>query len=136
MRKYKILDHPADLRIQAFGDDLPEVFVNMALGMASQQIKNIEEQKAGVQYEKIAVKSDSLHSLLIDWLNEILYLGEINKKVYLSFKILNFSASKIEAEICGIPVEEKLIEIKAATYHDLEIKKAGDHWEAIIVFDI
>ena len=136
MKKYEILDHPADLKIRAFGKNLSEVFVNMALGLASQQIKDAESKKTDGQYQKIAIKSDNVQSLFIDWLNEILYQGETSQKVYLDFKVLNFSETKIEAEIAGVPVEEKLIEIKAATYHSLEIKKVDEHWVAVAIFDI
>ena len=135
-KQYEILDHPADLKIKAFGKDLPEVFINLALGLASQQLKDVESEKVIGQYQKIIIQSDNLQSLLVDWLNEILYQGEINQRVYLDFKILNFLETKIEAEMAGLRVEEKLIEIKAATYHDLEIKKADERLEAVVVFDI
>lgn len=134
--KFKVLEHTADLKIQGFGKDLPELFTNMALGVASQQIKDAESQKTDGQYQKIIVQSDDLQSLFIDWLNEILYQGETNQKVYLDFKILNFSETKIEAEIAGLPVGEKSIEIKAATYHGLEIKKDDERWVATVIFDI
>lgn len=136
MRQYEILEHIADLKIKAYGKDLPEVFVNMALGVASQQIKKAQAAPADGQYQKIIVQSGDLPSLFIDWLNEILYQGEMNQKVYLDFKVLNFSENKIEAEMAGLPIEERLIEIKAATYHEMQIKKTNNHWEATVIFDV
>ena len=135
-KKYEILDHPADLKIKAFGKDLPEVFVNMALAIASEQLpaQNQSQEPA----EEIVVGSDSLESLLVDWLSEILYRGEVNKKIYTDFEVTEFSENpyKIKAKIKGVPVESKNIDIKAVTYHELEIKKIDDHGEAIVIFDI
>ncbi len=137
MKKFEILDHPADLKIRAFGRNLPEVFVNMALAMAEQQTRNSEIKKLG-NWETAEIESTDLESLLIDWLNEILYQSEVNKKVDFDFEIIEFSEKpyKIKARIKGVPVEENNTDIKAATYHDLEIKKVGDNWEVIVIFDI
>lgn len=141
-KNYEILDHPADLKIRAFGKDLPEVFVNMARAIAGQSRLS---RKAGPAQthgkeltEEIVVESDSLDSLFVDWLSEILYRGEVNKKVYTDFEITEFSEKpyKIKAKIKGVSVESKNIDIKAVTYHKLEIKKVGDHWEGTALFDI
>ncbi len=137
-KQYEILDHTADLKIRAFGNDLPGVFVNMASAIAYEQWRG---QKSKVKSQNLLkeetnIESADLKSLFVDWLNEILYRSELNKKVYLDFEVKKFSETKIEAQMAGLKVEEKLIEIKAATYHDLEIKKVDDHWEAVVVFDI
>lgn len=138
MKEYEILEHPADLKIKAWGQDLPEVFINLAKGLASQQISDLKQDTSHRSWEEIKVESPDLESLLVDWLNEILYQGEINQKVYLDFQVLEFSQQpyKVRTKIRGRPVQTKNIEIKAATYHDLEIKKVDDHWQAVVVFDI
>jgi len=138
-KQYEILEHPADLKIRAFGKDLPEVFVNAAQAIAFQQLQ-IPNSKKQIpnEEEEIFIESDSLGSLLVDWLSEILYRGEVNKKVYTDFEVAEFSENpyKIKSKTKGVPFEQKGIDIKAVTYHELEIKKAGDHWEAVVVFDI
>jgi len=136
MKSYEILDHPADLKIRAFGKSLPEVFVNMAMAIARKQSPS--PAPAEEPGEEIVLESDDLSALLVDWLSEILYRSEINKKVYFDFEIMEFSENpyKIKARIKGAPVEAKNTDIKAVTYHDLEIKKIGDNWETIVIFDI
>lgn len=138
MKKYEILDHRADLKIKAFGRSLSEVFVNMALGVASQQTKKLEGKKVNGVWQKITIESTDLESLLVDWLNEILYQGEINQRVYFDFEVLEFSEMlyKMVVKIRGRPLDERLIEIKAATFYELEIKKNNKHWEATVIFDI
>lgn len=148
MKKFEILEHTADLKIKAWGKDLPEVFVNLAKGVASQQVDDLKQETSHQSWEEIKVESPDLSSLLIDWLNEILYQGEINQKVYLDFQVLEFSSGRqnlfwksktsfgVRAKIRGLSVQTKNIEIKAATYHDLEVKKVNDYWQAVVVFDI
>jgi len=134
---YEILNHPADLKIRAFGKNLPQLFANIAQAVAKQQKNKIDKKDKG-EWEIIQIESVDLESLLVDWLGEILYRSEVNKKVYFDFEIMEFSENpyKIKARIKGAPVEAKNTDIKAVTYHDLEIKKIGDNWEAIVIFDI
>jgi len=48
-----------------------------------------------------------------------------------------FSGNKIEAELIGQKVERFGEDIKAVTYHGLDIyQKAGGTWEATVLFDI
>lgn len=137
MKKFEILEHPADLKIKAYGKDLPEVFVNMAAAIAAQQAPDIGKL-GNLDIEEIEIESVDLKSLLVDWLSEILYRSEVNKKVYTEFDVTEFSESpcRIKAAIKGVLVENKNIDIKAVTYHDLEIKKFDGQWEAVVVFDI
>lgn len=141
--QYKILEHRADLKIKAYGKDLAELFVNAALAMASQQAMSIDRQadeksKGLKEPEEVIIESADLKSLLVDWLNEILYRSDVNAKVYFDFEIeeLNESPAKLKAKISGRPFEQKKLDIKAATYHDLDIIKKDDYYEAIIIFDI
>lgn len=145
MQKYEILEHTADLKIKSYGKTLPEVFVNMAQGLASQQLGVEDLSEAGEAdsgWEDVAVEADGLESLLVDWLNEILYRSDVSQKVYLDFGLsgggLEFSESpyKIKTKIRGVKIAQKKLEIKAATYHELEIKKTDGGWEATAIFDI
>ncbi|TSC53761.1 MAG: hypothetical protein LiPW39_93 [Parcubacteria group bacterium LiPW_39] len=138
---YEILEHTADFKMKAYGKDLPEVFVNMAKGVASQQLEINDLNEAGQtqgEWEEVAVETDDLESLLVDWLNEILYRSDANKKIYSDFEVLEFSESpyKIKTKIRGLPTTQKKLEIKAATYHELEIKKTDGGWQATVIFDI
>lgn len=132
--KYKILEHPADLKIQVFGKDLKELFSNAALGMANFQFEIKSKSEKGKR-DIVDIKSTDLKALLIDWLSELLYLSDTNNLAYIKFDIKKLTETELEAEVQGFPGEPK-DDIKAVTYHGLEIKKVGERWEAIILFDI
>jgi len=134
MKKFEILEHRADLKIKVFGRDLPELFVNTALAVAEQQ--NPAVKKPAKEWESVEINSPDLNSLLVDWLNEILSRSDLNKKVYFDFKIEELAKNHLRAKIAGQKVVQKQIDIKAATYHGLEVKKIDNHWQVIIIFDI
>lgn len=133
-KKFKILDHLADLKIRAWGKNLPEVFINMATGMLQAQKHHFSKPTRAER--EITVSSTDKHSLLIDFLSEILYLSAVNKEVYPQINITQFSETKLKAKLQAVKVNQFDLEIKAVTYGQGEVKKIKDGWEAIVIFDI
>ena len=133
--KYKILDHISDLKIKVLGESLPELFENAVFAMKECLRPEIEIPEKNTKI-KIKIKSADLFSLLVDFLSEVLYQAQVNKEVYHKVKFDKFSDTEIEAELSGEKVKRFGLEIKGVTYHNLEIKKIKNHWQAIIVFDI
>ena len=96
-----------------------------------------QELKTGIHLE-----SANLNNLLVDFLNEILARSQINKAVY-KIKSLMLKDKSLVAEIEGIKVPEFHEDVKAVTYHEVDIKKGpatGDKrqslWSTKLVIDI
>jgi len=134
-KKYEILEHKADLKIRAFGRSKEELFLNTMIAMIENMKPQIKKPLESLKKE-IKIKSVDLTSLLVDFLSEVLYLSQTNKEVYSNVKFIKFSDTELEAEIIGQKVQRFNEDIKAVTYHDLEVKKADDQWAAVILFDI
>jgi len=136
MRKFKILEHRADLKIRAFGKTKEELFLNAMLGMEAALRPKIKSQKLKVK-TKIRIESEDLTCLLVDFLSEINYLNETNREVYQKIHFEKFSDKEIEAEIFGYKVKSFGLQIKGVTFHDLDIHQREDGtWEATVLFDI
>jgi SHS2 domain-containing protein len=140
--RYEILEHTADLKIRIFGKTKEELFLNALLAMA--ELMKPELEKGMKAKREIKVKSADLPALLVDFLNEALYLSQSNKEVYNGIEFNKFfdpSADSGQAEIEGIVSGGKAVrfgeDIKAVTHHNLEVRQKDDgSWEAIILFDI
>jgi len=141
MKEFEIIDHTADIGLIAYGKNKEEVFINAAKGMfeiISGGTKNLKENF----YDKIKLEADNLEGLLFAWLNELLYIGETKLIILNKFKIKELSDFQIKAEVEGKKINPPSVkiekEIKAATYHHLEIKKDEESglWRAQIIFDI
>ena len=132
MKKYEYLEHPADLKICAYGKTLPELFINAALAMTNFlfEVKETKIQKT----KTVQMEADNLEDLLINWLAEILYLSDTNHQACVEFKIKTFDEKKIVAEVGMISAEAK-DDIKAVTYSELNINKIDEGWKAIFVCD-
>ena len=141
MKEFEIIGHTADIGLIAYGKNKEEVFINVAKGMfeiIAGGTKNLKENF----YDKIKLEADDLESLLFAWLNELLYIGETRLVILNKFQIKQLSDFQIKAEVGGMKINPPSVkikkEIKAVTYHRLEIKKDGKSglWSAQVIFDI
>jgi SHS2 domain-containing protein len=83
--------------------------------------------------------SDDVEYLLFDWLNELLFTYEVERVVLNQFEV-RIEGSSLEATCHGEPlaVERHGVahEVKAITYHGLQVASCGDGWFAEVIVDI
>ncbi len=133
MSFYERVEHTADLAIVVRGADLPELFVHAAQAL----FQMMAEPPAATDLQReITLESMDLDSLLVDWLNELIYLHEVEGETYAEFHITAFSPTALTAHAIGGATTRKIKTIKATTYHDLTITETGQGAEAHIVFDV
>jgi len=136
MKRYEILEHKADLKIKVRGSSKEELFLNALLGMEEGLRPETKETKEEIKRE-IKIKSIDLPALLVDFLNEALYLIQVHKEIYNSINFRKLTDSELAGELIGQKVERFGEDIKAVTYHDLDIyQKEDGTWEAVVLFDI
>lgn len=134
MQRYQPLEHPSDIGILAFGRSKEEIFQNAAWGMFS--LMADLGRVANKEKYSIKVSGDDLDSLLINWLNELIFYQDSKKILLKEFRIKKMGATELEAEVSGekINPNKHLIyrPVKAATYNQLQITKN----QARIIFDV
>ena len=135
--EFEILDHTADTGIIAYGIDLKKAFENAALGMFSiiTDLDGIDTK----QKTRISITSSDRYSLLIGWLNELIYLFDAQNLIFNKFDIINLDDTSLAAIVFGEKVDHSRHEIrtgiKAATYHLLKIE-GNDICRIQVLFDI
>lgn len=138
MKRYEQLPHTADIAVRIYGGDLKELFANAAYAMFD-IIADLKGLKSSVSVD-IDVKAASKEELLVSWLDELLYNFCTKGIIFFSFDISSVSESRLMAKASGRHLGENRnrlkTEIKAATYHDLEIKKKDEGYTVDIVFDV
>jgi SHS2 domain-containing protein len=133
MKKFEYLEHPADLKVRAFGKTLAELFINAAQALTN-FLYEVKEAQI-IKTEIIEISADNLENLLMNWLAEILYLSDANHLACVDFKITSMDEKKIMAEV-GMTKALPKDDIKAITYSELSVKKVDGGWEAVFVCDI
>jgi len=136
--KYILIDHTADFGMQVFGSDSQELFTNAALALFD-VITEMDVLK-GRDSCNIKVSGEDWPDLMINWLRELLYLWNGKAMLVKSVQILTLSESHISAKIYfdAYKPDRHIIntEIKAVTYHQIQVKGSPSGWKAQIIFDI
>ncbi|MCS7054330.1 MAG: archease [Ignavibacterium sp.] len=138
--KHNFISHTADIAFEVEADSLEELFVESFYGWFNSVIFSDNELKIHSEMF-IEIKADSLEQLLVDFLNELNFLL-ITKKI-LCLRIENLTIDKrnilLNAFIRTHNLEDTSIiksEIKAVTYHQMEIIKKDNKYFVKVVFDI
>jgi SHS2 domain-containing protein len=135
---FEILDHTADVGIIAYGKDVEELFCNAALGLFS-LITEPESVNEKLHFD-LEVSSEDRDSLLVEWLNELIYLFDVRNILFNRFDIRSLTRNQLKATCYGEGFDpmKHIIKtgVKAATYHMLKLDNDGDEYKAQIIFDI
>ena len=134
--EFKIIDHPSDIGIEAYGKDLKGLFENAASGMMEIMFGSPKEYNPNLPVININVSADNIESLLIAWLSELLYLSDSKKIAIYAFEITKLTDKQLEAKALGDKISKSLTFIKAATYNQLEVRKEKTYWKAKVIFDV
>jgi SHS2 domain-containing protein len=138
MKKYDLIDHTADVGLKAYGKTLSEAFENAAKGMF-EIITNKSEIESVGQFD-IKLEAPNLEQLLVDWLSELLFIHSSQNLVFGFFKLdVDEKKPGLSATVFGekLDISKHKIgtEIKAVTYHMLEVKKKKPY-HVQVLFDI
>ena len=131
---FEELEHTADLALKVHGHSLEEIFINAARGLFS-LMADLENLAPSVSRE-VHLEAPDRESLLVDWLNELLYLHEVEEEIYTRFDIETLSSTALSATVRGTKTEASKLTIKAATFHNLEIRETDDGYLTTVVFDV
>jgi len=136
--KYEFLEHTGDIGLKVYGEDIKTLFANAAEGFFS--IMTDVSQIQPLEKQTIWVEGMGLDEVLVNWLNKLNYLFATENKLFCRFQIHKVDENSLEATIQGESIDPQrhqiIREVKAATYHNLEIRRTNDHWMAQIIFDL
>lgn len=146
-KRFEVLEHTADTRLKVFGSSAKELFKNALYALGYTQKPQIVEQSAvgaligrlrGRRIsEDIFIESMDYNTLLVDFLSEVLSRSDALNTVFFDVKFKEFSELKIEGKIYGVKVDNFSEDIKAVTYHEVDVKEIEPRkWESLLVFDI
>ena len=135
---YELVDHTADIGVRLWGPTAEEVFEQAALALFSLVCDPL--QTGELESVDVELEAEAMDRLLAVWLNELLYVFEARKLVLSQFDILELGEQTLRARVAGEPLDTSRHilcgGVKAATLHELSLKRLGDRWEAFVLLDV
>jgi SHS2 domain-containing protein len=133
-QRFEELPHTADLSIHVWGRDLAALFANAAHGMA--HLLAAPGDVVPARAYPIELQAPDVETLLVSWLEELLYLGERDDVLFVRFEVERVTEGALRAVAHGGPVAGYRRSIKAVTFSGLEVVSTDAGCETTIVFDV
>ncbi len=136
MQKYEFLEHTADVAFRAYGKSVDELFEHAAQALESVMV--CLDDVACEDTRIVTLTSDTCENLLYDWLSELLIFFEVDLFAVRYSRVQTKDLS-LHAECRGEridPSKHRLKEeVKAVTYHELEVTKNA-YFQAQVTLDV
>jgi SHS2 domain-containing protein len=135
---WQTFEHEADVGLLLEGADGPDLFAAAGLALFDLvcDLRSVEERE---RYE-LAGEADGVEALLVDWLNDLVYLFEARGVVCRRFAFASWTETSYAAEAFGEPADESRHAtrdlVKAATYHGLVVRRTEEGLEARVILDV
>lgn len=140
-KKFEFFEVTADTGYWAYGNTIEESFENAGLAMF-EVMTNTENVSQNIKKEVTIISEDKV-SLLYDWLSELLFLHDTEFIFFSRFKveIRKYKEEyKLNAEIWGEEIDyskhNQSNEVKAVTFHLMEIQKEDGIYKSQIILDL
>jgi riboflavin kinase/FMN adenylyltransferase len=155
--RYHEVEHTADRALRVWGQALPDLFVGAARGMYS--LMGDVDGLVATSWHTVQLEAWDLETLLVEWLNELLYLTEMEGLLCVDCRIESLRGSTGSVASSGPGVPENSLpsdtavaalraqvgtavapltraHIKAATFHNLALVQGETGWSTLITFDV
>ena len=137
-RPYEYFDVTADVGFHAYGSDINEAFENAALAMFN-VITNTDDVDDQKTYD-FSLQSEDNISLLFDFLEELLFLHEVEFMLFSNFNVaidedLNLKAT-VKGENINWEKHERGSEVKAITFHKMDVDQSKDLCKVQVILDL
>jgi riboflavin kinase/FMN adenylyltransferase len=138
--RFREVEHTADRALFVWGREPADLFVGAARGMYG--LMGELERLVPQTWRTIRLEATDWEGLLVEWLNELLFLSEQEGLLFTDFCIEPVSGITAEtglvvvASVGGAAAPVSGAHIKAATFHDLKVVRDGVGWSVTFTFDV
>jgi SHS2 domain-containing protein len=135
---FEIFEHTADQGLRIWASSRNSLFADAAAGLFSLIVPDLASIRLS-ETRLLQLGSESLDYLLFDWLNELLYLYEVQHLLLARFDV-EVTDEGLAAQVHGEPIDHNRHvldhEVKAITYHGLKLERSANLWLAEVIVDI
>jgi SHS2 domain-containing protein len=135
---YRFIDHTADFRLEIFGVDEKDLFVQ-----AAKALTDLITDPKGLQgscQQRVTVSGEDWSDLMVNWLRELLYLWNGEEQFICDVALQLLEPTRLEATVTTEAYcagrHSIRNEIKAVTYHQIDVRPYKTGWRARVIFDI
>lgn len=136
---FELLDHTSDVGILARAATFAGAFEQAARGLYALMVDL--DQVEPLETREVTVAAPDRERLLVAWLAELLFLTESEGLVFSTFQVeVEPETITLRALAHGEPLDparhDPAYDVKAITYHDLEVAEGPEGWRCRVIVDV
>ena len=136
------IDHTGDIGLRVTANTLPQLFERAALGMCHVLFDVEAVQASGTA--AVTVEGRDREALMVHWLSELNYRHTVQQQLFCAFDVASIEETGDGFTLTATATGEPLVpsrhtvytEIKAITFHGMEVQKTADGWAVQVIFDM
>ena len=138
MSSWEYFDHAADVGIRVRAGSLAGLFEAAARALTAWM--GPEPEGGARDSLEVRVAGEDLSDLLVRWLQEVLYCFHVRRLYLTRADAIELDERHFRARIHGLHWNDEhapaYAEVKAVTYHRLDVKEENGAWSATLILDI
>lgn len=135
---YRLLDHTADLGIVVFGPTVKALYEAAAKALSDLLMEGTAPEQG--RRLSLEIEGEDRADLMVNWLREILYLWAAKSLWLLEANVEHITSKRLSATVRVVPynpIRQGIkTDIKAVTYHRIQVRRTKAGWEATVIFDV
>lgn len=136
---FELFEHTADVGLRVRAASLDLLFADAGRALSSMLVQDLHailpKQPHTIQLDG----GGDLADLMVDWLNELLYLFETRRLIFSHFEV-SVEGGSLCAQVRGETLDPAQhaadTAIKAVTYHHLKVEQDDKGWLAEVILDL
>jgi SHS2 domain-containing protein len=135
-KRFRLIEHTADIGLIAYGQDLAGAFANAGYGLFSiiTDLRKVRQAES----RTVEFEGKDYESLLFEWLNQLIYLFDVEMLILKRFDIERFNTHQLRATCYGEEYNSSRhqlkLGVKSATYHMLKVDTEKN--QVLVIFDV
>ena len=132
---HELIDHTSEVQLRLRADSLGGLLAEAGRALAGLQFRGAE---AGITTgpRRLHVSAADRESLLVDWLNELIYRADSEREVPAEFDLRAAGETGVGGRFRGVPVPESPALVKAATLHGAKVETTARGLEGDVILDV
>ncbi len=127
-------EHTADWALEVWAPDFPELLRQAARGLEALSGVTVDASAPPAR-EAVEIPAEDAETALVEFLNELLFLRDTRGRWFRPER-LTWDGQAVRGTLVGFPLKQVDKEVKAATYHNLRVRRTPEGWRAVVVLDV
>jgi SHS2 domain-containing protein len=131
---HEIADHVSEIRLRVQAGSLGDLLEEAGRAVAQLQLRGADATPG--TWRTIEISAPDRDTLLVDWLNELIFLAEAERWVGADFEVDSAEDGRVRARVWGVRVQHAPALLKAATLHGLRVDDVPGGLEGEVILDV